>query len=159
MNRKKYPVTNIGTALILTVFIILALVTFAVLSLLNTSHDYQFTKKIADRTSLYYEASNDASELLAQIDETAKNCYTADRAQYYSNLKKELEQMNEVTLQITDERFLVSYQTPIGDDQALEVEVSLLFPSEMDDSFYTIHRWQEVSTEEWTGDTQLNLLN
>lgn len=159
MNRKKYPVTNIGTSLILTVFIILALVTFAVLSMINTNHDYEFTEKIADRTSRYYEASNDASALLAQIDETARQCYTSNQTEYYLAVQKKLGQMKGVTTESTGENCLVSYSVPIGDSQALDVETEILYPSNQGDPFYAVHKWQEVSTREWDGDAKLNLLN
>lgn len=159
MNRKKYPVTNIGTSLILTVFIILALVTFAVLSMINTNHDYEFTEKIADRTSLYYEASNEASTLLAQIDETARQCYTADQTEYYLAVQEKLGQIDGMTAESAGESCLISYSVPIGDSQSLDVETQILYPAKQGDPFYTVHKWQEVSTKEWDGDAKLHLLN
>lgn len=158
MRQKKYPVTNIGTSLILSVFIILALVTFAVLSMINTSHDYEFTEKIADRTARYYEASNEAEEILAQIDNAAQSSYTEDAEAYFSTVGNLLSQKDDLTVEASDESCRVVYSVAIGDTQALDVEIEILHPESLGDTYYKIHKWQEVSTEEWSSDAKMNLL-
>lgn len=158
MRQKKYPVTNIGTSLILAVFIILALVTFAVLSIINTNHDYEFTKKIAGRTSMYYEASNTAQDILSQIDAAAKNCEASDTASYYSQVKDSLEEIDGLQAAAQADGLNVSYTVPVGDSQALEVEVTITLPAAPSGTFYTVHRWQEVPSDSWEGESKLNLL-
>lgn len=158
MRQKKYPVTNIGTSLILSVFIILALVTFAVLSMINTSHDYEFTKKIADRTAMYYEASNEAEEILSQIDEAAQNSYTKSAETYFSAVGDVLSRNDNLIVDSSDESCHVVYSVAIGDTQALDIEIEVLHPKNPGDTYYKINKWQEVSTEEWNGDAKMNLL-
>ena len=57
MKKTRYPVMNMGTVSILTIFIVLCMVTFATLSFISTNKDAAFTRQIADRTTAYYAAS------------------------------------------------------------------------------------------------------
>ena len=52
--RKKFGFVNIGTASLLVVFLTLCLVAFAMLSLSSAKNDYEFSRKLADRTTAYY---------------------------------------------------------------------------------------------------------
>ena len=51
MKKTRYPVMNMGTVSILTIFIVLCMVTFATLSFISTNKDAAFTRQIADRTT------------------------------------------------------------------------------------------------------------
>lgn len=46
----------------------------------------------------------------------------------------------------------------MNENQALHISLSLKIPEKEGDSLYTITSWQEISTEEWDGDTTLNLM-
>lgn len=56
---------NIGASSILVVFILLCLVTFATLSLVSANADYRLSKRVADHTGAYYDATASAREDLA----------------------------------------------------------------------------------------------
>lgn len=60
---------NIGTSSILVIVVILTLVCFAGLSLASSNADYQLCKKLADRTTAYYNATSMAYETLADEKE------------------------------------------------------------------------------------------
>ena len=62
---------NMGTSLLLVVFVVLCLVVFAVLSISTAQADYNLSSNQAELTSQYYEACNAAEELLAVIDDAA----------------------------------------------------------------------------------------
>ena len=57
MNKEKrtFGFLNIGTASLLVVFLTLCLVSFAILSLSAAKSDYEFSKKMAQKTTAYYE--------------------------------------------------------------------------------------------------------
>ncbi len=56
MKKTRYPIMNMGTISILTIFIILCMVTFAALTYISTRRDASFTDRLASRTSGYYAA-------------------------------------------------------------------------------------------------------
>lgn len=64
-NKRKFGFVNIGTASLLVVFLTLCLVAFAMLSLSTAKNDYEFSKKLAERTTVYYEEKC-ASEFLTE---------------------------------------------------------------------------------------------
>lgn len=68
-NKHKPPITNIGSVSLIMIFIVLCMVTFAILSLSESTSDYKFTEKLAEHTTAYYTASSKAENALAEIDQ------------------------------------------------------------------------------------------
>lgn len=68
MRGKNNTGLNTGSSSILVIFIVLCLTTLAVLSMVSASSDYKLSRKIADRTTDYYNAVNKAEEKLAATD-------------------------------------------------------------------------------------------
>ena len=67
-NKHKPPITNIGSVSLIMIFIVLCMVTFAILSLSESTSDYKFTEKLATHTTDYYSASSNAEHTLSEID-------------------------------------------------------------------------------------------
>ena len=67
-NKSTPPVTTIGVPILLVVFIILCLVTFACLSLSTAKSDYSYSEKNATHKTEYYEACNKAEEYVHDIN-------------------------------------------------------------------------------------------
>lgn len=65
-DQKKFGFVNIGTASLLAAFLTLCLVAFAMLSLSSAKTDYEFSKKLAQRTTSYYAERS----LAEQIEES-----------------------------------------------------------------------------------------
>ena len=65
---KKFGFVNIGTASLLVAFLTLCLVAFAMLSLSTAKSDYEFSKKLAERTTAYYENLS-SSEVLTESED------------------------------------------------------------------------------------------
>ena len=59
---------NIGSASILLVFVILCLVSFAVLSIVSANADSKLSARVLERTTAYYAACNQAEEQIASLD-------------------------------------------------------------------------------------------
>ncbi len=64
---------NIGASSILVVFIVLCLVTFAVLSLVSANADYKLSKRVADRTTSYYLATSEAQKQLGEMADAPRD--------------------------------------------------------------------------------------
>lgn len=149
MHKKNYPVANIGSASLLVIFIILSLVTFGVLSLSGANRDYQYNRRIADRTTAYYEACNQAERKLQKIA-SLLDTYASDSEALTANLELlEVSRSTSHTLQ---------YCVPIDDTQQLLVELALSSVKDDPGCTYTVTCWKAVRTEEWNGDTTLNLM-
>ena len=58
---------SIGASSILIIFIIVCLVTFAVLSLVSAGADYRLSQKVAERNQSYYNATSAAQEKLRDL--------------------------------------------------------------------------------------------
>lgn len=56
MNKRKFPVTNIGSVSLLMIFIVLCMVTLAALSLSTASGSYRSAQTLAGHTTAYYRA-------------------------------------------------------------------------------------------------------
>lgn len=123
---------NIGSASILLIFVILCLISFAVLSIVSANADRRLSSKVLARTAAYYEACNTAEETLARIDETLSTVYaqSADPESYFSIVGHGK-----------------SYIIPISDLQILQVSIEILYPDE-GDTYYRINSWQVLTVSE-----------
>ena len=123
---------NIGSASILLIFVILCLVSFAVLSIVSANADNKLTQKILNRTTAYYEACNSAEASLAAVDETLRSIYlSSDNADSYFQMVGHSK----------------SYAIPITDLQTLQVTIEILYPTQDDDTFYRITNWQVITED------------
>ena len=161
MEKKKQPVVTMGTSSILVIFIILCLVTFAMLSLASSRASLTYAEKIADRTSDYYTACNRGEELLAEI-QTALTEIPADTpAEYYQDAYEALKDMEGVRAKFPDPSRapVISYQIPVNEDFILECDLEVVFPRQLQDPLCRIISWKEVSVKDWKPDDSLNLLD
>ena len=158
MKEKKMPVTHIGTSLILVVLIILTLVTFAVLSVVQTDKDRQFGEKTAGQTQQYYEASNKAEDMLDKIDSVLLKCFGNNNGDFYDAAKSALSGIDGVTADFTGQIPIITFTINYEGNRALNVCLELNYPQTESEGFYRITAWQEVSTKEWHGDNSINIL-
>ena len=126
-SRKKQFGMNIGSASILLVFVILCLVSFAVLSIVSANADSKLSARVLERTTAYYAACNQAEQSLAGMDKTLQRMYASSDS---------------------EEAYFVavghgkSYVIPISDLQTLQVTIEILYPESDEDTFYRITAWQ-----------------
>lgn len=72
MNHKKsFPIINMGTSLLLVVFIVICLIVFATLSLSSSLRDQKYTDKAVLKTENYYLAYSHAQKQLKEIDQAS----------------------------------------------------------------------------------------
>lgn len=121
---------NVGSASILLIFVILCLISFAVLSIVSSNADHKLTQKVLARTSTYYDACNTAQESLARLDNVLSTQYStsANEEEYYSKVGH-----------------IKSYAITIAETQTLYVQVEILYPQSSGEPFYRITSWQTVT--------------
>ena len=124
---------NIGSASILLVFVILCLVSFAVLSIVSANADSRLSTRVLERTTAYYDACNQAEQSLAGMDKTLQRIYASSESEeaYFASVGH-----------------VKSYMIPISDLQSLQVTIEILYPVFPEDTFYQITAWQVLNTEE-----------
>lgn len=137
MSKRNRSVLSVGISSILMVFVVLCLITFAVLALSSAKADLKYSEQTAERTKQYYEAEMRANQQLVEIDAQLQEQYNKDSM--------------EVGKRIT-------FSETINDTSLLEVELEVLDPKEADGQRYRIERWQSVSSENWEPDMSLPVM-
>lgn len=143
-DKQQSSFVNIGSSSLLIIFLILSLVTFAILSLSGAKSDYSFSQRLANHKTAYYEASNQAERILGQIDEALA-----------ANEALDGQQLDGIPIQA--EEGIITFSVPMEGDQALfvELEVTDYITAE---TYYTIKTWQIISTKAWESDQSIQLL-
>ena len=164
------PFVNMGTSLLLVVFLVLTLVTFAVLSLSSAKSDYATSQRMAEHKKQYYEASTKAQVVVSKIDRLLEE---ESKKQDQSDLIDHLKDVELNGIPITTTvtpldgvadhsvgryDLTLEFSVPMSESQALEVALSVN-DFKTADTFYEIESWQVVSTDHWDGDQTIQLLN
>ncbi len=136
MKRRVGGNLNIGTSSLLLIFIVLSLVSFAVLSLSSALTDKRLTESNLMRTTSYYEACNQAEFKLKELDEQ----YIAD-----------YESKGSIPSDIPEMTF------PINDSQELYVRIVAHEPDE-NGSMVEVVKWKVENISVPKLDDSINLL-
>ena len=169
------PFFNIGASSLLVIFLILCLVTFAILTLTSAKSDADFAEKLAHHKTNYYAACNTAESTLDEIDavladawqlsdtDTSKNSTSSDTAAVFTEIETQLTALNsreqlQLSMNFTQSEPTVSYAVAIDDKQNLCVTLTLAAAPAKGEAYYRISQWQVQSSGEWNGDQTLNLM-
>ena len=135
---------NLGTSSLLLIFVVLSLVSFAVLSLSSALSDKKLTDKTVEKNVSYYEACNEAYEKLADLDKKLIDIYktSTDEASY-------LKACEGLDLEMI---------IPVTEYQGLEVKVTPNYPTSDNDVFYSITAWKLIHTSEPKLDFSINVM-
>lgn len=160
MNKRDRSVISTGISSILTVFVVLCLITFAVLALSSARADLQYSEQTALRTSHYYEAEGRANRRLKEIDAGLLEQYNSSKTEndYLNGLEVRFVQTEGINLNRTEDGVRISFSEKIDDTAELNVELSVWYPDEENDRLYRIEKWQSVSSEEWNPDMTLPVM-
>lgn len=134
---QKYPFINIGTSLILVIFIILCFIIFATLSLSSSLRDQSYSQKAITKTSAYYAASDLAQRKLKEIDDCLIH------HQDLSSLKN-----------IDIDENILSFQEKIDKNEILIIQLQLTNNQKR----YKIIKWEKHSQTKWKNKTSLPLI-
>lgn len=154
MKNRKQSLINTGLPSLLVIFIVLCLVTFAVLSYVSALRDHADARRSSDRLQTWYAADLSARSRLAEINEELLDALgtlaAPDREAFVEECRRRFPEM--------DAGGTLSFSAPFGDSQLLQVEITAALPSPEEDLCYRIDRWQVVTTAEWNADDSLPVL-
>ncbi len=136
----------IGTSLLLVVFVLLALITFATLSYVSADTDNKLSQNVADATTAYYKAEEAAQTTLMQIHAVVTDTVQQDIQKQYEELSNILRDYNIV---MRDDKVYISYETIVSDVESLYSEIEVLPNGD-----FNIIRWQLLYTEEWESNNE-----
>ena len=131
MRTKKSYGLNIGTSSVLIIIVILCLVFFSGLSVTSASADYRLSKKLADRTTNYYNSCNQAQLNLLSLSQELKTIYV--------NCDSENDYIEKIKESLQDS---LTFSYPINENQVLEVSINPLYPKTSSGNFFEISSWK-----------------
>ena len=133
MESKKESGFSIGASSLLVIIVVLSLVCFAALSITSASADLRLSQKLADRTSSYYKACNEAQTTLKNLSVSLSSIYGESRNEdeYEQKIKESL----------TDS---LTFSCPMNENQILQVSVSPLYPQNVSGDFLEITSWKII---------------
>lgn len=141
--KKKTAPPAVGGSSLLTVFAVLALTVFALLSLSTVKADVRLADSAARAVTDYYAADCRAQEILARLRNGEKPEGVTFQAGTVKVLRTEPDtpgfDRQDVPVHIAE------YAVPISETQELQVEVLL------QGADYEVVRWQAASSVEWMG--------
>ena len=158
------PFFNIGASSLLVIFLILCLVTFAILTLTSAKSDADFAEKLAHHKTNYYAACNTAESTLDEIDAVLADAWQlSDTAAVFTEIETQVTALDsreqlQFSMDFTQSEPTVSYAVAIDDKQNLCVTLTLAAAPAKGEAYYRISQWQVQSSGEWNGDQTLNLM-
>lgn len=160
------PFFNIGASSLLVIFLILCLVTFAILTLTSAKSDADFAEKLAHHKTNYYAACNTAESTLDEIDAVLADAWQlsgTDTAAVFTEIETQLTALDsreqlQLSMDFTQSEPTISYAVAIDDKQNLCVTLTLTAAPAKGEAYYRISQWQVQSSGEWKGDQTLNLM-
>lgn len=160
------PFFNIGASSLLVIFLILCLVTFAILTLTSAKSDADFAEKLAHHKMNYYAACNTAESTLDKIDAVLADAWQlsdTDTAAVFTEIETQLTALDsreqlQLSMDFTQSEPTISYAVAIDDKQNLCVTLTLTTAPAKGEAYYRISQWQVQSSGEWKGDQTLNLM-
>jgi len=129
--KKRHYGINVGSSSILLIFVILCLVSFAVLSIVSAQADNKLSQKLAQKTTVYYEACNEAEVYLYNLVNSLDKIYqsSSSKEEYFS---------------IAGEN--TSFSLPLSEQQNLDVALTILYPGDSG-NYYRIDSWQVTTLD------------
>ncbi len=142
MNNKKRYGLSIGTSSILIIIVILCLVCFSCLSITSANADYRLSRKLAERTTSYYEACNQAQQQLLALSEKLEELYNQCQSQSEYEEKIEKEPFGDSS-SLSDS---LTFSYSINDNQILQVSIAPVYPQNNQGDFFKVTGWQVINT-------------
>lgn len=151
----------VGYSFMLTIIIILTLVIFAVLSLSASLRDYDYSRRVAEKTTAYYEANTRAYDILSRIDEIFAGAGSLEEGLAGMAELPEVTVLGEAEISgeegLKDCSGAVSYEVEVKENQKLEVLLGVT-EGKNGKACYRIVKWKEASSGSWEGGTTLPVI-
>lgn len=151
MQNKRTGGINIGTSLILVIFVLLSLVTFAALSYLSAKSDYTLSKEAANRTASYYDANRMAELYMVNVESllTKHKSAVGTKDEYYEGIEELFGDNDNITVTGDGEDKYLEYLVPITSGQNLSVVLKVNYPNADGDNLFYIEKWATSVNTQW----------
>lgn len=155
MKNRSMPFLGIGAASIVLVMEIVSLSVFATLTLSSANGDYILSKKNLERTTDYYEASNEANKTLGKIDQQLWKVYhkSKNKKDYIKKVSKTFSKLKNITYNKKEQT--AQFQKNITDKQQINVKIKICYPKKTEDHCYKIICFKNEAAGEWKMDQSL----
>lgn len=149
--KKKSGGINVGTSLILVIFVLLALVSFAALSYLSAKSDYTLSVEAANRTASYYDANRMAELYMANIEGLlAKHEASVNsKDEYMDGIDRVFSDNDNIRVEKDEDRIRLNYTVAVTNGQNLEVSLIAHYPDDKDFSLFYVDKWATCTNNEW----------
>ncbi len=141
----------IGTSLLLVVFVLLALITFASLSFVTANTDSGFSEDTADRTKQYYAADATASITLKNIDDILSSIDIGDEQVFFDEVQRLLGQYE---IERGEEITTLTYFTAVNEYESIETVIALYHDKE---ERYELKTSKLIFSDEWEQDNTMSI--
>lgn len=158
---KRRGFLNFGFSTILIAFVMISIITFCTLSLLTANSDYQLSRKVAEKSTGYYHAEEEAYRILSEMDELLSEAYTEHRSEdaYYPEAYRVLSAYaKDSPLPVTVTEEGASFTIAVSDSQQLYVEIRITFPPASGGTFYELTQWKTITEISADDDATLHLI-
>ncbi len=147
---------SIGVTSMVLVFVMLCLITFAVLSLVSAQADLRLSRKSAEHTTAWYAAENAANDVLIALQPIlTANAAAPDAESYFTAVYAAVPAEWGITF---GEDGRLAWQVPVEETQSLQAEVELLYPLPAEGPGWRVLRWQSVPQYDWQAEQPLELM-
>ncbi len=132
---------SLGISLILVVFILLCLITFATLSYMLSAKEKELSDSVAESVVTFYEADMIAQERLKEIDEQLFECYeqAGSQEEYKELVVDYCEQAEGLIFKETEQVGTITFKTQVSEKEELVSILEILYPTS--DYLYDIVSW------------------
>lgn len=143
MTPLKPQIAHSGISLLLTMFVTLSLLGFAVLSTSIAQSDLSLSKRYAEETKSYYQALSEAEAFKAETAKKLHRLYddAVDEAAFYAGTEK-----------------TISGTFPYGERGQLVLTLEAVYPSAPEDPVFRVVSEHIESAETFTYDESLHVL-
>lgn len=142
----------VGTCSILMIFVVLCLVTFAVLSLVSAKADRALSEKNTGHVTAYYQAECDCYAQLAAADETLRGLSGLSAQDWPAACTKALTQAGWKSADGGEgDSLCFTLSRPVSDTGRLTVRLLALSPAGQAEAgvFYKLEGWQVETEGDW----------
>lgn len=139
MNRRTNVSVGMGGTLIITVFVVLCLMIFAVLSFITAYSDLKLSNKSQEITADYYNIHGIAEEKLAEISDAL---YDIDINEEKESILRKLKDIDGIDLD--EESLSIQYEVSGEKNQKISVALNLFYT---DRAYYEIEAWNLSNIE------------
>ncbi|WP_026652060.1 hypothetical protein [Butyrivibrio proteoclasticus] len=131
--RKRSSPAHVGSASILLIFTVLSVISFAVLTMVNSKADYNLTANLAARQQVYYSACHEGNAFVAAVNSGYDN---------------------------GTDNGIIKKSIPITDKQSLDIALmsNSINKSTNSENGYRIIQWQIVNQQDTSYDYTLPVL-